>query len=250
MKIKQEILNILEECTIEGNLLFLPPRQLDRKTYEAVNKCLTSLGGKWNRKSKAHAFDSDPSEAFDNLLMTGETEDMKKHFQFFPTPRDISAFMCEYAELDASHNVLEPSCGRGDLADVIYERCKNLSCIELNTEMSRHLDKKPYSCKYMDFLSMDAETSGRYDRIIMNPPFSKQQDIRHVMHAYRLLASGGVLVSVISTAPFWRTSKLALEFRDWFEENHGESVPVDEGVFKESGTMIPTYIIKVKKPLA
>lgn len=247
MKIKQEILSILEECTIEGNLLFLPPRQLDRKTYEAVNKCLMNLGGMWNRKAKAHVFDYDPSEAFDNLLMTGETEDMKKRFQFFPTPRELAEFMCDFAELSPTHTVLEPSCGRGDLADVIYERCQNLTCIELNEDMSRYLADKPYPCTFMDFLSMSAESQGKFDRIIMNPPFSRQQDILHVLHAYELLAPGGILVSVLSTAPFWRTNKPSTDFRAWLEDNYGETVPVDEGVFRESGTMIQTKIIKVKK---
>ena len=68
MKISEEILKILAECRIENNTLFLPPEQLDRKTYETVNKCLTDIGGKWNRKAKGHVFDYDPTEAFDNLV--------------------------------------------------------------------------------------------------------------------------------------------------------------------------------------
>lgn len=53
--------------------------------------------------------------------MTGETTDLKKQYQFFPTPRKIAEMMCDMAELDNNSVVLEPSCGKGDLADVIWE---------------------------------------------------------------------------------------------------------------------------------
>ena len=52
MKISDEILGILSRCTVDGNTLYLPDEQLDRKTYTAVNKCLVNIGGKWNRKAK------------------------------------------------------------------------------------------------------------------------------------------------------------------------------------------------------
>ena len=91
MKISNEVLTILGECRTEGNVLFLPDRQLDRPTYQAVNKVLTNIGGKWNRKAKGHVFaDGDPAELLDNLILTGETVDLKKQYQFFPTPRNIA----------------------------------------------------------------------------------------------------------------------------------------------------------------
>ena len=46
MIISDEILAILSKCEVEGNILFLPQGQLDRKTYLAVNKCLVNIGGK------------------------------------------------------------------------------------------------------------------------------------------------------------------------------------------------------------
>ncbi len=35
-----------------------------------------------------------------------------------------------------------------------------------------------------------------YSRVIMNPPFSHGQDIRHILRAFSLLRPGGVLVAV------------------------------------------------------
>lgn len=246
MKVPENILAILAECRIENNTLFLPPEQLDRATYTAVNKCLENIGGKWNRKAKGHIFDYDPSEAFENLILTGETEDMKKTFQFFPTPRPVAEIVCNMAELSTATNILEPSCGKGDLADVIYEYNQNLMCIELNGEMKRYLDEKPYPCLTgRNFL--EYSPAEPFDRIVMNPPFSRQQDIDHILHAYSLLQDGGILVSVVSVSPFYRTNKKSVDFREWLESLNAEIVDVDVGAFKTSGTAIAMKVVKVVK---
>ena len=247
MRINEYTLAVLAECRLEGNTLFLPA-QLERKAYEAVNKCLADIGGKWNRKAKGHVFDYDPAEAFENLLLTGETEDMKKTFQFFPTPRPLAELACGMAELEAHHSALEPSCGKGDLADVIYERVGDVTCVEVNADMERYLAEKPYGYTIADFLALMPGEVGEFDRIVMNPPFSKQQDIDHICHAYSLLKPGGVLVSILSPSPFYRTNKKSVDFREWLDTLGAEVVDIDAGAFKESGTMIATKIIKINKP--
>jgi predicted RNA methylase len=246
MKIPQNILKILAECKIEDNTLFLPPEQLDRAAYTAVNKCLENIGGKWNRKAKGHIFDYDPAEAFENLVLTGETEDMKKTFQFFPTPRPVAEIVCDMAELSTAANILEPSCGKGDLADVIYEHNQNLACIEINSDMKRYLDEKPYACMVgSDFLDYAPDTEKPFDRVVMNPPFRNQQDIDHIRHAYSLLKDGGILVSIVSVSPFFRDNQKSVDFRNWLDELDAEIIDVAEGAFKDSGTSIATKIIKI-----
>ena len=258
MKISKEILAILERCRIEGNVLFLPAVQLDRKDYQEVNKCLENIGGKWDRKVRGHVFDDDPTEAFNNMLITGETTDMKEILQFFPTPRTIAEQICDLAELTEDSIVLEPSVGKGALADVIWERgVSSLLGVELNQDMKKYLDAKPYnSIVGVDFLELAKELKNgdarqRFTHIIMNPPFSKQQDIDHIMAAFELLVPGGVLVSVVSPSPFWRTNEKAQGFRDWLQTGDSlelmEEIDLPEGAFKESGTMIPTKIIKLRR---
>ena len=254
MKISNDVLAVLSECTVEGNVLYLPQTQLERKLYEAVNKCLTNIGGKWNRSKKGHIFDYAPHEiatALDNLIITGETEDLKKTFQFFPTPREIAELMCELAELSADSIVLEPSCGRGDLADVIYEQgVATLMGIELNSDNERYLADKPYETLIgTDFLEFAANTEGQHDwtHIISNPPFSKQQDIDHIRTAFEIMNTGGILVSVVSVSPFFRNNKKSVDFRNWLDDNGAEVIDVPAGAFKASGTNIPTKIIKIIK---
>lgn len=253
MKIPDEILAILSKCEVEGNILFLPQEQLDRKTYLTVNKCLVNIGGKWDRKTKGHVFDHDPSDDLDSMLLTGETVDMKKVYQFFPTPKNVAEQMCGMAELDADCVVLEPSCGRGDLADVIYAAgVAGLLGVELNPDMRRYLDDKPYkTVTGIDFLQFakDTENQNVFTRIVMNPPFAKHQDVDHILAAYGLLVPGGILVSVSSPSPFGRTDRKSVEFQNWIQAVNAQVVDVPEGAFKESGTMLRTKIIKVRKPV-
>lgn len=252
-RIADNILKILGECRIEGDTLFLPDRQLDRSTYQAVNKALVSIGGKWNRKAKGHVFtDGDPAELLNNILMTGETVDLKKQYQFFPTPRPVAEQMCQMAELDNSCVVLEPSCGKGDLADVVFEAgVKMLYGLELNRDMGRYLKGKPYTTMVgVDFLDFarDEGIDHAWSRIVMNPPFTRQQDIDHILTAYGILAPGGILVSVVSEAPFFWSNTKAAAFREFLDSHNAGMVKLDAGAFRESGTLVKTRLVKIVKP--
>ncbi len=256
MKIKDEILAILAECTTDKNIIYLPQIQLDRKTYESVNKCLESIGAKWNRKAKGHVVDGDASELMDNLVLTGETTDLKKEYQFFPTPMEIGRLMCEMAGIHKYSRVLEPSAGNGNLVKaIIAAGAQSVYAVELNPAMMMPLEK--LNCEGTtvvvhsgDFLTAGLSEKINVKHVVMNPPFSKQQDIDHIMEAWKVLQPGGILVSVVSESPFFRTNRKSVEFRDFLDENNAEVVSLPEGAFKESGTMVRTRIIKLKKQIA
>jgi hypothetical protein len=95
MKINNDVANVLANSRVEGNNLFLPEGQLDRKLYVAVNKVLTTIKGKWNRKEKAHVFNTSPSDIVEEILLTGEYVDEKKEFQFFETPTHLAEKLIE-----------------------------------------------------------------------------------------------------------------------------------------------------------
>lgn len=247
MKISNSILNILGQCRVEGFVLYLPDIQLSRQDYIAVNKVLEKLGGKWNRKVKGHIFDYDPEETLETVIATGEVIDQKKEFQFFETPAELAERLCDMAELTTDSVVLEPSCGKGGIADAVWKRKpKRLLGIELNTGMNRYLAEKEYETLIgQDFLTF--ETDECFDRIVMNPPFSKHQDAVHVQKAFDILTSGGILVAIISICFLFRTDQVYTQFRDFLEEHSAEVIQLPEGAFRDSGTMVRSCIIKIRK---
>jgi len=109
-KVTGEVLGVLKRATITDNVLILPPGQLARPLYEAVNKALVNAGGRWNKGAKGHVFPSDPRPKLGLMLETGVSVDTKKKLQAFYSPAAVAARVVELAEV-SGQNVLEPSAG-------------------------------------------------------------------------------------------------------------------------------------------
>ena len=247
MKVEEKIRGILAECRVEGNVVYLPDRQLDRADYDAVNKVLNALGGKWNRKEKGHVFEYEPEDAFYEVVLTGEYSNKKKDFQFFETPKELAEKLCDMAEITSDCRVIEPSVGKGRIADEILKRSpKELKCYELNKDLETVLSEKEYAVEFTDFLEVPNDDI-QADRIVMNPPFSKQQDIEYVYKAYEALNPGGILVSVMSISHTFRDNQKSENFRDFLMMTGAEMEMLPEGTFKDSGTMIHSCIVKIRK---
>jgi len=248
MNIEQEVLTILTNSKIENMVLFLPPERLERKLYEKMNMVLSQVGGKWDRKIGGHVFNEDPADAIDDILLTGKVTDKKKEYQFFPTPIKIAREICEMAEINNQCDCLEPSAGTGSIADVMLSYSpKSLTVVELDESNARCLGGKYSQCVTgQDFLTW--ETEKRFDRIVMNPPFSKKQDIKHILRAWELLKPKGMLVSILSPSPFYCNDKMSADFREFLNKHSAEIKDFGEGEFKESGTTIRTKCIKMEAP--
>ena len=251
MKISAEVLQVLEASRVEngaeGCLLFLPDRQLERKLYEAVNKILEAMGGQWLRKSKAHLFagKSNVADLLDAAMISREVTDAKKEFQFFPTPAKIAAQMVEWAEIKPDMSILEPSAGDGAIARFLPGIRQCIFCVELNEEMVPKLQHLGFNAAHGDFLKSNFPKP--FDRILMNPPFTRQQDVDHILHAYNQLALGGVMVALSSPSWQFRENAKSVAFRQWLQAVDSDIREIPEGAFKTSGTMIRTVMIKVNK---
>lgn len=235
MRISNDVTNVLANSRIEDNKLFLPEGQLERKLYMAVDKVLKAIKGKWNRKEKAHVFDSSPSDILEEILMTGEYVDEKKEYQFFETPVELAKQLVEMADIQKDETVLEPSAGKGRIACLI----PNCDCIELNENNQQYLKENGYNLVGFDFLSF----WGEYDVVVANPPFSKQQDIDHVRHMIGLAQRR--VVAVMSASVLFRDNKKTVDFREMIEGMGGTIEPLPDKIFAESGTNVKTCVVCV-----
>lgn len=168
---------------------------------------------------------------------------------YFPTPRTVVEKMLDHADIRPGMSVLEPSAGKGNIADLIRSHCPgaSLDVVECVPRLRAILEAKGYTLSGWDFM----EHTGGYDRIIMNPPFENGQDIEHVRHACALLKPGGRLVSIMSSGPFFRGDKKAAAFRDWLDELNGTADSLPDGAFlsSERSTGVSTRLVVIDKPV-
>lgn len=248
MRVDNEVLNVLSNAECIDNTLKLVG-QLDRSLYTKTNKVLEAAGGKWNRKAQAHIFETEAAERIEQIILTGDVVVPKDDFEFFPTPDDVVQSMIDLAEIEEGMMVLEPSAGKGSLALAAQEAASNITVdmYELmpgNNAYLRQLDNPMMRIgDPVDFLAV--KPTPIYDRIIMNPPFSRQADIKHVSHALKFLKPNGRLVSVMASSVTFRSNKLTTEFRELIDQRNGWIEKLPEGAFKSSGTMVNTVIVVI-----
>lgn len=244
---------VLQQCVVEGNNVKLPQIQLDRKIYLEVAKSLNLIGGVWKSgKTQAFVFQEDPSELLEQISY-GETRNLKKEFQFFATPDKLADWLVELADINEADSILEPSAGQGAIVKAINRVLPNkkVYCYELmsvNQTILKNLTEVEFIGE--DFLNPDGKNTAQqlqFDKIIANPPFSKNQDIDHVKEMYNCLKSGGRLVSI--TSKHWELSnnKKETSFREWLKEVGADQYDIDNGSFKESGTMVGGFILVIDK---
>lgn len=244
MKVENDVLAVLSAAKLDGSKLYLTG-QLDRALYTRTNKVLEAAGGKWDRKAKAHVFTGDASERVEQIILTGDITIPKDEFEYFPTPPAVVARVLELADIKPGMVVMEPSAGRGALALPAAAAGAVVDCCELMHENFEHLLYQPglRAVVRADFLQVPAEQF--YDRVIMNPPFSRQADIKHVLHALQFLKPCGLLVSVMAASVLFRENKLTTDFRAQVTARGGSIERLPECSFKASGTMVNTVVVTI-----
>ncbi len=234
LQISEEVKAVLNRSEITGNTLKII-EQLDRKLYVLVNKVLELAGGKWNKKAKAHIFESDPREILQFAVENGKILDGKRTFQMFFTPPALATRMVQLAKIKSHHRVLEPSAGIGNILKAIGDQPDKVA-IEINPDLVEALIKTGLSGLHIyqaDFLSCNGSL-GKFDRVVMNPPFSNGEDIKHIRHALTMLKTGGRLVALCANGP--RQVEAFKDKADYWEE-------LRPGSFKEAGTEVNVALL-------
>ena len=167
---------------------------------------------------------------------------------YFPTPRSICEKMVDLASIGNGMSVLEPSAGKGSIAEVVREKYPNVS---LNVCELQHGLREILKLKGFTVLSNNDFTNvtGQYDRILMNPPFEKGQDIEHIRHAYSLLAEGGRLVAIAASSYTFRQDLKYQAFRDWLTVvgAQDEALPDEAFLKSDRPTGVNTRLIVIDK---
>ena len=160
----------------------------------------------------------------------------KKLPGFFPTPPSVIESALEKAGIQDGHEVLEPSAGAGHIMDAIranHPEAK-LKGLEMNRTLDEVLGAKDHNVEFGDF----KEHRGKYDRIVMNPPFERNQDAEHVKHAFDQLKPGGRVVAIVSGGGGAKRA----EFDKWIELHGGTVEDLPAGSFAGSDAFRQTGV--------
>lgn len=249
VNVPDDVADVLRRMAFEGKVAKLPPGQLDRQLYDKVNKVLTAIGGKWNRKAGGHVFPFDPQGFVNDALGTGKAIHRKKTLQLFETPEPLAQHMADLAKIGAGDLVLEPSAGTGRLARAAIEKGAGVVVVDIdptNVDALRDLDVS--GAHLSDFMLWRMSQGPAFDAVIMNPPFSGNQDIRHIQAAWDLLRPGGRLVAIAGGHAFIGKEAECAEFRAWVEDTGGIVKCLPAKTFAESGTGAVTWLLVATKP--
>ena len=179
-------------------------------------------------------------------MIGGAKVNLKQDFQFFATPKDLVSEMVKRADIQSTDVCLEPSAGRGAIVEQLLPLAKKVEMCEFMKQNRDFLEQEMgYEVAWGDFLALN--TQWKYDKIVANPPFSKNQDVDHVLKMYEHLNKGGKIVAIMSTT--WKTGKQKkqVEFREFLESVGAIETEISEGTFKESGTGVKTMMVEITK---
>lgn len=198
-----------------------------------------------------------------------------KGLAYFPTPTKLAetivsnhARLTEYVgnrvQPISKLRVLEPSAGTGAFLNalLLHDPNMDITAIEYDSNRCQELRLIGTNVNVIesDFLKVTPEVLGKFDLIVMNPPFNFGEDITHVTHASKFLKEGGQLIAIMSASTALRSDKNAIHFMkqvtgrkvydpsEHYRNANFEHLPA--GSFSEVGTNVNTILVKVYKELS
>lgn len=175
-----------------GKTIQLRDLDADKHVRAEAGKILELLGGVDHGRGLFH-FDYNAHDVIAEIITSGCVPDQKTH-QFYPTPEVVARAAVDLAEIRPGDACLEPSAGTGALADLMPP---DTQCVELSSLHAKVLEAKGFAVECGDFLEFAQQDARRWDRIVMNPPFSQGRAEAHVQAAAKLLKRGGRLVAIL-----------------------------------------------------
>lgn len=165
-------------------------------------------------KKKIRDWYSEHSAAVTTAAANSRAADLRRlpsfdNSGFYPTPSKLAGKMLSCVDWKNVFSILEPSAGKGDLADAVsafarsYRNGRRISfnendtyidCIERDSDLAALLRGKGLHVVHDDFLTF--RSFKKYDLCIMNPPFDSGDE--HLLHALSLMERGGQIVCLLN----------------------------------------------------
>lgn len=235
--------------------------------YDRLRWVMESYGGRWNERCKGFKFNefddeklksikADLSAGFVNL---SEEKRTRERDAFFPTPVKVVDKMIETANLKPDSIMLESSAGTGrilDEAKKVINSVDNFVVIEMNGERQRILRDKGYKVDFNGTFEdslKDSETLKKIkncDKVVINPPFKNDSDVKHLLISYMFCADNADVVSILQENSLYYDRQIHRVFKEFLSligKDAYEVVSLPAGSFKDELTTVDTVIFHIKK---
>jgi hypothetical protein len=180
---------------------------------------------------------------------------------FYPTPKYIISKMLESIDFRLINTVLEPSAGKGDIAESITDKLRyshnnynnkevkyDIDTIEIDENLQYILQGKKFRTVHNDFLTYNSYK--KYDLIVMNPPFSEGD--KHLLKAIEMQEKGGLIVCLLNAEtlknPYSNTRK---DLVNKLEQYNAEIQYIDNAFMdaeRKTGVEVALIKINILKP--
>lgn len=240
-----EAIRLLEP--IEDKLM-LPEKWCSPKLYKSLGEFLKTFDCERCKVKKRVGYKNNGEFSNEQIIHIGEQLNgvsLSEKFDFYPTPEVLVNIVQELADIQDTDNVLEPSAGTGSLLRGLNK--DNVTCVELNEVLATILKEKGYKVSNEAFEDFKG---GKFDKIIMNPPFGKRLDAKHIIKAFNEhLEDGGTLVAIHSQGINHASDKASKTFRELVDIYGVSQENFNGEEFKNSGkgTTVATTITKLVK---
>lgn len=235
--------------------------------YDRLRWVMESYGGRWNERCKGFKFNefddeklksikADLSVGFVNL---SEEKRTREKDAFFPTPVKIVDEMIEIADLKPDSIMLESSAGTGRILDEarkIISSLDNFVVIELNESRQQVLRSKGYHVDFggtFEDSLKDPEILKklkRCDKVVINPPFKNDMDVKHLLISYMVCADKADIVSIMQENSLYYNRSIHRVFKEFLNligKDAYEVKSLPAGSFKDELTTVDTVIFHIKK---
>lgn len=240
---------------------------LTDKEYDYLKFIVESHGGRWSEHCKGFKFDKLNKETLDGIksdILVGfvnmsEEKRTREKDAFFPTPVKVVDKMIETANLKPDSIMLESSAGTGrilDEAKKVINSVDNFVVIEMNGERQRILKDKGYKVDFNGTFEdslKDSETLKKIkncDKVVINPPFKNDSDVKHLLISYMFCADNADVVSILQENSLYYDRQIHRVFKEFLSligKDAYEIVSLPAGSFKDELTTVDTVIFHIKK---
>lgn len=167
---------------------------------------------------------------------------------FYPTPPEVIEQMVGMSDI-AGKIILEPSFGSGNIVNYLNEHhAKEVIGCEINDKLRAAASGVTVIGK--DFFDLTSIDVSHIDMVVMNPPFSQQED--HILHAWNIAPEGCEIISLCNDSLIqrcgWDRSQKVAQINELIEL-YGYSEYLGN-VFKlaERHTDVNVSVVRIYKP--